>query len=354
MDDIESLFSQNYVQARERFRTVTRLLEHGAIEVNDDLTIDWAWSGDAQSPYILVFSSGLHGIEGFAGSAAQLYLLSLKPETPTLWLHVLNPWGMANLRRVDNQNVDLNRNFLTEDEEYQGVHPTYSQLNSLLNPASPPTKDLFQLQILRALLEHGYQKLKSAVVMGQYELPQGLFFGGRSLQPTLSLLLPFLDKVLSHRKKIVHIDLHSGLGNFGERSLLLEGESNPEQVARASRAFGSRLKSRYNRNGGYIVRGGFTHALARRLSGVHYDGITCEFGTYSMLHALAALRDENRLHHYGQRDLSPKYNLRLLEVFSPFNLRWRRNVLSHAATVYTQACAMLHDNELVEKHLSFY
>lgn len=302
-----------------------------------------AWSGDSKSPNVLVISSGLHGIEGFPGSAAQLHLLSHNPQTPTLWLHVLNPWGMANLRRVNEQNVDLNRNFLAEDEDYQGVHPTYCFLDPLLNPASPPKKDLFLLQLVEAMLKHGYENLKTAVVTGQYEYPQGLFFGGHRLQPTLSLLLPFLDKMLSHREKIVHIDLHSGLGKFGDRCLLLEQESNPQKIARARCAFGSKLKSRHDRHGGYIIRGGFTNALARRLQDVRYDGITFEFGTYSMLRVLAALRDENRLHHYGGGDLSDPHKLRLLEVFSPSALRWRRHVLLHAVTVYKQACAILED-----------
>lgn len=41
MYDIDSWFSRDYTQARERFRTATRCLEHGAIEVSDELTIDW-------------------------------------------------------------------------------------------------------------------------------------------------------------------------------------------------------------------------------------------------------------------------------------------------------------------------
>ncbi|MFN6567609.1 DUF2817 domain-containing protein [Dendronalium sp. ChiSLP03b] len=342
MNDIDSWFSQDYAQAQERFQKTTHLLERGAIEVSDGLTIDWAWSGNPQSPHVLVFSSGLHGIEGFSGSAAQLYLLSLNPEISTLWLHVLNPWGMANLRRVDSANIDLNRNFLAEEKEYQGAHPTYNILDPLLNSPSPPKRDFFLLQVIGAVLQHGYENVKNAVVTGQYEYPQGLFFGGKSLQPAMSRLLLFLDKTLSHRERIVHIDLHSGLGKFGEISLLLEGESNPEQVARAQRAFGSNLKSRYDR-GGYLVRGGFTSALTQRLGGVRYDGITCEFGTYNMLRVLAALRNENRQHHYGQRNLFAPSKQRLLEVFSPSDLRWRSQVLLHATTVYKQACVMLND-----------
>ncbi len=103
------------------------------------------------------------------------------------------------------------------------------------------------------------------------------------------------------------------------------------------------MKSRYDRKGGYLVRGGFTRALAQRLQSVRYDGITCEFGTYNMLHVLAALRNENRLHHYAQRSLFAPSKLRLLEVFLPSDLTWRSQVLLDAITVYKQARVMLND-----------
>ncbi|WP_375472458.1 DUF2817 domain-containing protein [uncultured Nostoc sp.] len=83
--------------------------------------------------------------------------------------------------------------------------------------------------------------------------------------------------------------------------------------------------------------------MAQRLWGVRYDGITCEFGTYNMLRVLAALRNENRLHHYAQRNLFAPSKQRLLEVFSPSDLTWRNHVLLYAITVYKQACVMLND-----------
>ena len=55
-------------------------------------------------------SSGLHGIEGIAGSAIQLFWLQqsiplLPKDRAIILVHVLNPYGMAWLRRFNEDNV---------------------------------------------------------------------------------------------------------------------------------------------------------------------------------------------------------------------------------------------------------
>src|SRR6185295_5475632 len=96
-------------------------------------------------------------------------------------VHILNPYGMAWLRRCNENNVDLNRNFLN-DETYSGAPAAYAQLNSFLNPASPPGFDFFTLRAAGLILRHGMPALKQSVVGGQYEYPGGLFFGGKRLE----------------------------------------------------------------------------------------------------------------------------------------------------------------------------
>jgi len=64
--------------------------------------------------------SGIHGIEGFAGSAVQLALLDkwnrgeLDGKPTIVLVHVMNPFGMANWRRWNENSVDLNRNLLLD------------------------------------------------------------------------------------------------------------------------------------------------------------------------------------------------------------------------------------------------
>ncbi len=51
----------------------------------EDLTIDIGWFGARDPARVLVHSSGLHGIEGYAGSAIQLqWLREGMPALPVL------------------------------------------------------------------------------------------------------------------------------------------------------------------------------------------------------------------------------------------------------------------------------
>src|SRR6266567_3145741 len=121
----EKFFCTDYFGARNRFRELVRTvggrLETISIDAKgpkgEDLSIDIAWFGVATPRRVLLHSSGLHGVEGFAGSAIQLQLLNDLPAIPEdaalIVVHVLNPYGMAWLRRFNENNVDLNRNFLS-------------------------------------------------------------------------------------------------------------------------------------------------------------------------------------------------------------------------------------------------
>ena len=109
------------------------------VEDDDDLTIDFGLflppSSDSSPPKIenlLVHISGTHGVEGPAGSAIQLASLNYlsshplsHPTTGVLFVHGLNAYGFKHHRRVNENNVDLNRNFLTKEgwEEALGRDP---------------------------------------------------------------------------------------------------------------------------------------------------------------------------------------------------------------------------------------
>lgn len=331
MPDVEARFSPTWEVARDRFRAATGPFPRGALEVQPGYTLDWALTGDPQARDLLVFSSGLHGVEGYAGSAAQLELLAALDDTPTLWLHTLNPWGMAHLRRFNESNVDLNRNFLAPGQPYTAFDPTYAIFDPVLNPPTPPGFDLFWPRAAGFILRHGFQALKNTVVGGQHQNPKGLFFGGSGPEATNRVLLPFLDTMLGDRRRVVHVDLHTGLGPHGGRSLLLEGKARPGQLERCRAAFGPALQSwGADNSDAYEIRGGMLAELQRRLDGVRFDGLTCEFGTWQNLRVLAALREENRLHHWGEPTPDHPAKRRLLEAFVPASPAWRTRVLEHA------------------------
>ena len=149
-------FSPDYATARSRFRLAAQqaggrlssLALAPAGPGGDDLTIDIAWLGAHTPQRAFIHSSGVHGVEAFAGSAIQVRWLvegsrELPRDTAIILVHVLNPYGMAWLRRVNEHNVDLNRNFLGANDAYAGAPDGYSPLDAFLNPTSPPEFELF-------------------------------------------------------------------------------------------------------------------------------------------------------------------------------------------------------------------
>lgn len=343
MGDTNQRFSESYTEARERFRDATRAFDHGAIDVTDGLTIDWAWTGDGNSRRVRVVSSGLHGVEGFAGSAAQLEMLASADDTLTLWLHALNPWGMANFSRVNEHNVDLNRNFLAPGEAYAGSHPDYRRFDGLLNPKSPPGFDFYLLRAAWAILSSGgLTRLRDAIAQGQYDFPKGIFYGGDRLQAGPEKLLAFLDEALRGRERVVHVDLHTGLGKFCAKTLFLDGKPTPEQTTRVRATFGKGVQAWEPGNTlGYTMRGGFTAELGRRLAGVRYDGITCEFGTWSNVDIVYAMREDNRLRLWGEPRLDHAAKKEMLVTFYPDHPAFRGAVIAHARTLLAPSAACL-------------
>ena len=127
---IAQAFSPNYNSAKRSFQEVARhrgfqLLSLGlAVKgpEGEELTIDIAWLGAENPRHVFIHSSGVHGVEAFAGSAIQIQWMQ-KSVTPVanddaiVLVHALNPYGMAWLRRFNENNVDLNRNF-REPGEY--------------------------------------------------------------------------------------------------------------------------------------------------------------------------------------------------------------------------------------------
>lgn len=128
-----TLFSPDYRLARQRFRDAARAagfaLEEHPIEQEgprgEVLTIDVARKGPPRPRSVLAVSSGTHGVEGFFGSAVQLAWLesgaALPAEDAALLIHAVNPFGFAWVRRVNEDNVDLNRNFLCAGQTYEGL-----------------------------------------------------------------------------------------------------------------------------------------------------------------------------------------------------------------------------------------
>lgn len=345
-------FSPDYTTARSRFRSAARAA--GAVlhtlvldakgPAGEELTIDIGWLGATDAHRILLHTSGLHGVEAYAGSAVQLALLEQPPARPAdcalVFVHVLNPYGMAWLRRANENNVDLNRNFLVEGEAWCGAPEIYGRVNHVLNPTTPPQRDLFYLQALWQVGRHGFRPLKQAVARGQYDFPRGLFFGGRALEQGPRLYLAWLQRHVVRARYVFAIDLHTGLGRWGEDTLLLEAGLGATPTDRLAAALGHAVVDVSADPGvAYEVRGGMGAGLVRVLPGVAADFVLQELGTYSPLRVFHALREENRWHYYGSGGLEHPAKQRLLERLCPASGRWRARALARGVRLAQSAAA---------------
>jgi hypothetical protein len=297
------------------------------------LSIDIGWLGSETPQHVLLHSSGIHGVEGFAGSGIQLQLLdrlpSLSKNSALILVHVLNPFGMAWIRRANENNVDLNRNFLA-DGQYRGCPPNYSRVDSFLSPKTKPNHDFFLIKSALMIRRFGLTPLVQAIGGGQYEYPQGLFFGGKKLEEGLQKYYAFLQERLRAAQKVLAIDVHTGIGRFGRDMLIVE-RPHYEYLRRA---FGRRVTLSEPKHGpAYRIRGGLHNLLSHAMPEADFHFIGQEFGTYNPIKVLHRLREENRWHHFGTGSPDHSTKQELKEAFYPRSKQWRRRVLSRGRAV---------------------
>lgn len=158
---------------------------------------------------------------------------SIKPTI--ILIHALNPFGFHTGRRVNENNVDMNRNFLsptlwnevlTRDPNFAG----YQTLDNTFNFTTMPTKNLFindiwgYIKLIKTFLVYGITNAKRALVAGNYHKPTGLGFGGQELQTSAENIIKLVEEleIPTKAKRVGLIDVHSGLGPCGVDTLMYD------------------------------------------------------------------------------------------------------------------------------------
>ncbi|AMV19720.1 DUF2817 domain-containing protein [Planctomyces sp. SH-PL14] len=354
---VTSEFSPDYVTARANFRKMAERLQwqhetHSIGQTGPDgqnLTIDVVLSpGDDARP-TLVLSSGLHGVEGPFGSAVQCdALLSWERSAPpvrVVLIHALNPYGFAWRRRANENNVDLNRNFLLPDERYEGSPPGYTDLDGFLNPKSAPSPwEPFTLKALWLIAREGLPKLRQAIAGGQYDFPQGVFFGGIGPERVPQILGEHLPRWLGASRAVVHLDFHTGLGAGGTGKLLIDYPLSESDRRRLIDWYGPQgFEASDSRTIAYDSWGSLGRWCRATNPERDYLYACAEFGTFGPVAVLGGLRAENRAHHWSKSSSATveRTKQRLAELFCPSSPRWRQQVLEGARMLIAQSIAGL-------------
>lgn len=348
--DLDRCFPSEYEAARSVF--VTAAEKAGAsIEsyfhpsrgpAGEALATDVALFGSPRASNVLVLVSGTHGVEGLPGSAlltAQIRS-GLRPaphsDLAIMMVHALNPHGLAFKRRVNEDNVDINRNFVTFPAARP--NPEYDRLHDWL--MMPPTglgplrrKIAFGTYVAR----NGTRRLQHAVTKGQFAHPTGLFYGGD--RPSWSRST--WDRIvapLEERRRVLVVDYHTGLGRRGRGQLI--SPLDPVAVSPGSGWGAMALTSCFGADG--VRYPGTGNAVSTEISGdlLSYTmqrvdnlaAVVLEFGTYPALAVLEALMNENWAHHADYPEAG-QHRRGLIEAFAPDDSRWRRAIYERAAAV---------------------
>jgi hypothetical protein len=318
-----------------------RFISHSLAD-SSDLTID-VISADAarEKQKLLILTTGLHGIEGYVGSAVlqlfiQEYLPRLDHETTGLLLvHPINPYGMKHRTRVNKNSVDLNRNFEDDLNSLKPLNPHYESLASLLNPARPLKhpfyeKLAFAWNVLKAL-PRGASLIREAALMGQYRLHNGMYFGGFEPQEETKFIQQIVFEAVKDYTEIVLLDMHTGYGPRWQMTLV-----NPPSEKMTAKETGIRFKvplvAKTNPEEFYTIHGDMVEYFLKMVTSQYPDkklyAGAFEFGTYgeSLLQGIHSLRTtvfENTLRWFGGSDathewMKHEYN----ELFVPADPKW--------------------------------
>ena len=404
------VFSETYDQARSRFRTLVEELQRIQSNIILDRLVVYV-DPDTKKAYtteiavipgtvpgLVVHTSGVHGVEGYAGSAIQLAFLQLliqqqqpsssssKPpsqqqvQLPTLVLiHAVNPYGMAHYRRVNEHNVDLNRNGLTQEQFQTFADPTthynraaYDKFDkTLFNPDQAPTwisaNVEYWIKGVVALIQYGQPAVKAAMVGAQYHKPTGIFYGGSGqhnegggVEPSLQLLRDWWLRheamtnglsLLLRNNSTTWIDVHTGLGPTGMDTLLSPTTTTDPQelIAQATKWFPGSLhpassnsqQAKSVAQGYEQVKGTINDYFMTALFGNRHNNaliVTQEFGTLPTILVGRALIVENAAYHH----LPPQEALKWAQsttkaAFYPQSVRWRKQILQRGIRLLKQA-----------------
>jgi hypothetical protein len=248
-----AFFSATYGEARQRFLEAARgagaAVQHHVHPLKgaagEEIGTDTALLGPADAAKLFIVSSGTHGPEGFSGSACQLALLNdelAKRATDRgialLLIHAVNPFGFSHLKRTNEDNIDLNRNFNDFATPYPD-NSVYEQVHELLVPKSWPPSPENEERLAAEMARLAGQR-NPGVSSGQDKHPDGLFYCGTAPAWSNGTIRSILRTYGTTRRHIAWIDVHTGLGPYGHGEKIF-GRHSEETTRRARAWWGSDL-----------------------------------------------------------------------------------------------------------------
>jgi len=318
MAPVSDFFAATYAEARRKFLEAAGEASLGVEHhvnpergmAGEELATDVVRIGPERASRVLFTMSATHGVEGFCGSGAQVATLktgqarALPQDMALVMIHAINPHGFSWLRRVNENNVDLNRNHVDHDAPYP-ENPGYDALRHAICPRE--WTDEARAEADRELeaygAKHGHMALRAAISRGQYVHPEGLFFGGNFPVWSSLVLRDIVARHAAHAKQVGFIDYHTGLGPYGYGEPISDHLVDEPGHARLKDWIGDEVTSTDDGSSTSVPLTG-VNAVAIQDAAPHADRtiVTLEYGTQSLPEVQGALRADCWLHAHGELD----------------------------------------------------
>ncbi|MEL7545625.1 MAG: M14 family metallopeptidase [Pseudomonadota bacterium] len=343
-------FSANYLEAREKFLSASaerglsvdsRLNPNAKGAQGEELFTDIIRIGSATAPTVLVLLSATHGVEGYCGSGVQVGLLregyfSELPEALSIvMVHAMNPYGFSHDRRVNEDNIDLNRNFLDFDDPDR-PDCGYSALHEWLVPDDwdGPARAQANKDLARFIEENGMRAFQAAVSGGQYQHADGIFYGGERPSWSNETFRAVLSDYAGHAHRVGVIDFHTGLGPYGYGEPITVG--NSKQKSLAKQWYGDAVTDPDSGDSSSApVVGSTGDAVAQTLPDADIAFIALEYGTRDLTTVLTSLRADNWLYAKGDVDspLGAQIKAEIRDACYPDADDWKAAVWTRAVEI---------------------
>ena len=237
----------------DNLRNAGITVEHSsyAIDESDGLYVDNVLlPATEETTNLIVLTTGVHGIEGYIGSVMldvffeEVYPTLYTANTGILIVANVNPYGMKYMRRYNENNVDLNRNFIEDWDSFdRSSNKEYPKVDNFLQPEGKMSNAFwhevaFFLALAKEAIFTGADTISDALLTGQYEYPEGVYYGGDGDEKSTTYLKGvFADCLSGEYENIVHIDIHSG---YGPRynMVIFNSVQDPTTEAEAVEMFG--------------------------------------------------------------------------------------------------------------------
>lgn len=350
-------FADSYAVAREKFLAAAPASKTYPSTAKgpsgEDLFTDAAYIGPPDAKKVLVITSGVHGPEGYSGSAAQVAFFHsrlnerLPDSVAVLLVHAVNCYGFAWNRRATAEGCDLNRNFIDFTKPVP-ANPGYEELAQYLVPAdiSPEGLKEAEAAIAAYRAEHGEWRFEEARKSGQYTRPGGMFYGGNApSEARLTLEQIVAEHDIAERDQVIIVDYHTGLGPFGHGELQCEQSSGRAGYERALRIFGPSATYPEEGNSSSVALNGCVDEYWQKLLGDRHTYVALEYGTYGPERGRVVLRADNWLYAYHPEEADTELGRGIRNAcklhWNPERADWQEMIIWRSHQVHRQALEAL-------------